>query len=169
MIQSKLLVSPDEKHLLTIASDSENCWENYQNDGRDFLENIYSMIEDDESLETVLISDYIEQDQHKKSLQKIYSGSWIDKTFQFWIGDAEKNNTSRVSQPNRRNNYVPSFGERSDKTDCEPSDYRHSKIACFTGSETRSLRKRRKAYSKRGIRSGIWRTPCKKSFAKNVA
>ena len=91
MIQSKLLVSPDEKHLLTIASDSENCWENYQNDGRDFLENIYSMIEDDESLETVLISDYIEQDQHKKSLKKIYSGSWIDKTFQFWIGDAEKN------------------------------------------------------------------------------
>ena len=49
------------------------------------------MIEDDESLETVLISDYIEQDQHKKSLKKIYSGSWIDKTFQFWIGDAEKN------------------------------------------------------------------------------
>ena len=81
----------------------------------------------------------------------------------------KKNNPSRVSQPNRRNNYVPSFGERSDKTDCEPSDYRHSKIACFTGSETRSLRKRRKDYSKRGIRSRIWRTPCKKSFAKNVA
>ena len=91
VIQSKLLVSPDASHLLTIASDSENCWENYQNDGRDFLENIYSMIENDETLETVLISDYIEQDQHKKALKKIYSGSWIDKTFQFWIGDAEKN------------------------------------------------------------------------------
>ena len=90
-IQSKLLVSPDDTHLLTIASDCENCWENYQNDGNDFLDNIYSMIENDETLETVLISDYIEQDKHKKTLKKIYSGSWIDKTFQYWIGEPEKN------------------------------------------------------------------------------
>ncbi len=91
MIQSKLLVSPDETHLLTIASDCENCWENYQNDGRDFLENIYSKIENDNSLETVLISDYIESDKHKKNLKKVFSGSWIDKTFQYWIGEPEKN------------------------------------------------------------------------------
>lgn len=91
MIQSKLLVSPDETHLLTIASDCENCWENYQNDGQEFLENIYSMIENDETLETVLISDYIKEDKHKKALKKIYSGSWIDKTFQYWVGEPEKN------------------------------------------------------------------------------
>ena len=35
VIQNKLLVSPDDKHLLTIALDGENCWENYQNDGND--------------------------------------------------------------------------------------------------------------------------------------
>ena len=91
MIQNKLLVSPDKTHLLTIASDCENCWENYQNDGIEFLENIYSLIENDESLETVLISDYIENDKHKKTLKKIFSGSWIDKTFQYWIGEPEKN------------------------------------------------------------------------------
>ncbi len=92
MIQSKLLVSPDETHLLTIASDCENCWENYQNDGQEFIENIYSLIENDDSLETVLISDYIKKDKHKKALKKIYSGSWIDQTFQYWIGEPEKNN-----------------------------------------------------------------------------
>lgn len=91
MIQNKLLISPDNTHLLTIATDCENCWENYQNDGIDFLEKIYSLINNDESLETVLISDYIEADNHKKTLKKIYSGSWIDKTFRFWIGDIEKN------------------------------------------------------------------------------
>ena len=91
VIQNKLLVSPDDKHLLTIASDCENCWENYQNDGIDFLENIYSLIENDNSLETVLISEYVEQDFHKKPLKKVYPGSGIDKTFQFWIGDPEKN------------------------------------------------------------------------------
>ena len=90
-IQNKLLISPDENHLLTIASDCENCWENYQNDGIEFLENIYRQIENDNSLETVLISDYIEKDIHKKPLKKIYSGSWIDKTFQYWIGEPEKN------------------------------------------------------------------------------
>ena len=91
VIQNKLLVSPDDSHLLTIASDCENCWENYQNDGRDFLKRVYSLICEDETLETVLISDYIENEMHKKSLKKIYSGSWIDKTFQYWIGDPEKN------------------------------------------------------------------------------
>ena len=91
VVQNKLLVSPDQTHLLTIALDGENCWENYQNDGNDFLANIYSLIETDESLETVLISDYIKKDKHKKTLNKIYSGSWIDKTFQYWIGEPTKN------------------------------------------------------------------------------
>lgn len=91
VVQNKLLVSPDQTHLLTIALDGENCWENYQNDGNDFLANIYSLIESDETLETVLISDYIKKDKHKKTLNKIYSGSWIDKTFQYWIGEPTKN------------------------------------------------------------------------------
>lgn len=91
VIQNKLLVSPDDNHLLTIALDGENCWENYQNDGNDFLNYIYSAIENDESLETVLISDYIHQDKHKKTLNKIFSGSWIDKTFLYWIGEPTKN------------------------------------------------------------------------------
>jgi alpha-amylase/alpha-mannosidase (GH57 family) len=89
--QNKILVSPDSTHLLTIALDGENCWENYQNDGNDFLENIYRAIEEDDTLETVLISDYIEHDNHKKTLNKIYSGSWIDQTFQYWIGEPTKN------------------------------------------------------------------------------
>ena len=91
VIQSKLLVSPDDTHLLTIALDGENCWENYQNDGNEFLNNIYSYIENDDTLETVLITDYIKKDKHKKELNKIYSGSWIDKTFQYWIGESTKN------------------------------------------------------------------------------
>ncbi len=91
VMQNKLLVSPDDTHLLTIALDGENCWENYQNDGNEFLNNIYSLIENDENLETVLITDYIRNDKHKKTLNKIHSGSWIDKTFQYWIGESTKN------------------------------------------------------------------------------
>ena len=91
VMQNKILVSPDDEHLLTIALDGENCWENYQNDGNDFLENLYGLFEKDESIETVLVSDYISKDFHKKPLSKISSGSWIDKTFQYWIGEPTKN------------------------------------------------------------------------------
>lgn len=88
--QSKLLSSPDENHLLTIAMDGENCWENYTSDGSIFLQTLYSLIENDETLETVLISDYIEQDS-AKPLNKISSGSWISRNFKFWIDEPLKN------------------------------------------------------------------------------
>ena len=53
-IQSKLQNSPNKNHLITIAMDGENCWETYQNDGNDFLENFYTLLENDESLEGAL-------------------------------------------------------------------------------------------------------------------
>jgi len=90
-IQNKLLVSPDESHLLTIALDGENCWESYQNDGNDFLNAIYSKLEQDETIETVLITDYISSDKNKKTLNKIYPGSWITGDFNFWLGEPVKN------------------------------------------------------------------------------
>lgn len=91
VIQNKIQTSPDSNHLLTIAVDGENCWENYMEDGSTFLNAIYSMIEEDESLETVLISDYLEQEKHHRQLQKVYSGSWINKNFQLWVGEPIKN------------------------------------------------------------------------------
>lgn len=91
VIQNKLQSSPDENHLLTIAMDGENCWEDYTSDGIEFLNTIYSMIEEDESLETVLISDYLETEKHPKELKKIHSGSWINKSFQLWLGEPVKN------------------------------------------------------------------------------
>ena len=91
VIQNRILASPDESHLLTIALDGENSWENYQEDGSHFLKAIYQLIEDDDTLETVLISDYIEHDKNIKKLPKIYSGSWINRNFQLWIGEPTKN------------------------------------------------------------------------------
>lgn len=91
VVQSKLFASPDDSHLLTIALDGENSWESYKDDGSSFLREIYRLIEEDTSLETVLISDYIEKDKNKKSLSKIYSGSWINRNFQLWIGEPTKN------------------------------------------------------------------------------
>ncbi len=91
VIQSKLLTSPDEDHLLTIAMDGENCWENYPQNGFVFLKTLYKLIEEDKSLETVLISDYLEKERGRKPLKKIHSGSWINRNFKFWIDEPLKN------------------------------------------------------------------------------
>ncbi len=89
--QGKLLSSPDENHLLTIAMDGENCWENYAQNGFIFIKTLYKLIEDDKSLETVLISDYLEKENHHKPLKKLYAGSWINRNFKLWIDEPLKN------------------------------------------------------------------------------
>lgn len=91
VIQNKLQSSPDENHLLTIAMNGENCWENYKEDGAIFLKKLYSLIAHDDSLETVLISDYLEKEKNYKELKTIHSGSWINKNFQNWIDEPVKN------------------------------------------------------------------------------
>lgn len=90
IIQSKLLSSPDENHILTIAMDGENCWESYSDNGFTFLNTIYSLIDNDDTLETVLISDYMEKDTQKQ-LTKISSGSWVNRNFKLWIDEPLKN------------------------------------------------------------------------------
>lgn len=91
VIQNKIQTSPDKNHLLTIAMDGENCWENYTEDGAEFLKKVYSLIENDETLETVLISDHIKKEKHHKELKKIHAGSWINRNFQLWVGEPVKN------------------------------------------------------------------------------
>ena len=40
VIQNRILASPDDSHLLTIALDGENSWENYAQDGSDFSDSV---------------------------------------------------------------------------------------------------------------------------------
>ncbi len=89
-IQNKLIDSPKKKHLLTIAMDGENCWESYQNDGDEFLNILYSLIENDDTLQTTLVSDFISKSE-PQTLNKLSSGSWINRNFNLWIGEPTKN------------------------------------------------------------------------------
>lgn len=89
--QGKLLTSPDTEHLITIAMDGENCWENYPQDGFVFLKTLYKLIEEDDSLETVLISDYVKREKYHKPLKKVHAGSWINGNFKLWIDEPLKN------------------------------------------------------------------------------
>lgn len=95
--QKKLQNSPDKMHLLTIAMDGENCWENYREDGHEFLETLYKLILEDNDLETVRVSDYIEAVDKLDwtgtpfELKHLKPGSWINRDFLLWIGEPTKN------------------------------------------------------------------------------
>ena len=90
IIQGKILSSPDEDHLLTIALDGENCWEDYIDDGNTFLETLYKLISEDETLETVLISDYIEKTKEHKALKKVSQGASFNRGYKLWINEPVK-------------------------------------------------------------------------------
>lgn len=90
-IQDKLQASPDKNHIVVIAMDGENSWENYPDDGNKFLDTLYSLITNDETLETETLSSYIKKSQNPKSLNNIAPGSWINRNFQLWIAEPTKN------------------------------------------------------------------------------
>lgn len=90
-IQVKLKNSPDNDHILTIAMDGENCWENYAQDGHVFLAALYRLITQDDELETVRVSDYLEKIDKSVKLSKIHPGSWINRDFSLWVGEPTKN------------------------------------------------------------------------------
>ena len=91
-VHDKLKNSPDKKHIFTIAMDGENSWESYAKDGAVFLERLYSLINEDKNINTVLISDYINANKKtEKLIKKVTSGSWVNQEFQLWIAEPTKN------------------------------------------------------------------------------
>ncbi|MCR4881738.1 MAG: hypothetical protein K6A44_07295 [bacterium] len=89
--QDKLNMSPLDNHVIVIAIDGENCWENYKDDGIEFLRAIYTLLNNDESIDVVTLNDYLSGVKIRQVLNSIYPGSWINANFDMWIGDATKN------------------------------------------------------------------------------
>ena len=79
------------EHLVPVILDGENCWEHYRNDGQDFLESLYKMVEEDPLIEMVTVSEHLEQHPPQKRLESVFPGSWINHNFRIWIGHDEDN------------------------------------------------------------------------------
>jgi alpha-amylase/alpha-mannosidase (GH57 family) len=77
--------------VVSIILDGENAWEYYQNDGIDFLKALYSQIEADKSIETVLPQELFEDSSEMQKLPHLFAGSWINHNFRVWIGHEEDN------------------------------------------------------------------------------
>lgn len=77
--------------LLTIALDGENCWEYYRNDGRDFLRNLYSRIQETTYIKTTTVSEYLKKNPVRHHLPALATGSWIYGNLNKWMGHPAKN------------------------------------------------------------------------------
>ncbi len=80
-----------EKGLVSIIMDGENAWEYYSNNGLNFLSSLYEEIANEENLELVTINDYLTEFPPKNNIKTIFPGSWINASYDTWIGDSVKN------------------------------------------------------------------------------
>jgi alpha-amylase/alpha-mannosidase (GH57 family) len=81
----------DRPTVVPIILDGENAWEYYKNDGHDFLNVLYKLINDDDRIESTTISDYLQNNGSDNNLEKLHAGSWIYGNFGIWIGQEEDN------------------------------------------------------------------------------
>ncbi len=77
--------------LITIAMDGENAWENYKNDGIDFLRYLYDGILKEKSIIPTTISEYLKSARDFGFINHSHSGSWIGQNFSIWLGHIEDN------------------------------------------------------------------------------
>jgi len=79
--------------LVTIALDGENCWEQYPQDGKPFLEALYQRLNEHPGIELVTVSEFMENYPPTATLpsERLHSGSWVNGDLTTWIGDPIKN------------------------------------------------------------------------------
>lgn len=86
---------PDDgmDYVVTLALDGENCWDDYPNNGNDFLRGLYTALADDPSLEMVTFGGYLhgQAEGSLAPLRALWSGSWIGADFSTWIGFPKQN------------------------------------------------------------------------------
>lgn len=85
-----------EEGVVNVILDGENAWEYYPNDGRDFLEALYSALSECNDIETVTVSEAVARVHPKPYLKKIHPGSWINSDFYIWIGHEDDRKSWRL-------------------------------------------------------------------------
>jgi alpha-amylase/alpha-mannosidase (GH57 family) len=82
-----------DRACISVILDGENCWEYYENNGFDFLQELYKSLSTNADIATCTMSEAIGSIGQEKLpvLQKLTPGSWINANFNIWIGHTEDN------------------------------------------------------------------------------
>ena len=78
--------------VVSIIADGENFWENYSNDGIDFLNGMYTVLTKYDWLETITPTDYLKlYGDNLETIDELYPSSWFQSNFATWIGETDEN------------------------------------------------------------------------------
>ena len=77
-------------HLVSVILDGENAWENYDNDGKEFLNALYDDLSKSTTVKTVTPSEYLSMFPEQENLDKLFSGAWFSANYDTWIGEPEE-------------------------------------------------------------------------------
>jgi len=78
-------------HLVSVILDGENAWEYYANDGKEFLNSLYTRLSQATDIKTVTPSEYLAKFPPTAKIDKLWAGSWIGASYETWIGEREEN------------------------------------------------------------------------------
>jgi alpha-amylase/alpha-mannosidase (GH57 family) len=79
-------------YVVTVILDGENAWEWYENDGKDFLNGLYTELSNDPTIKTVTSSEFLSiYNQTPETIPNLWAGSWDSANFTTWIGEDEEN------------------------------------------------------------------------------
>ena len=91
LARSGLTATSGETPVVTLVIDGENAWENYPNDGRDFLRAMYGAFTSTPWLKTTTPSAYLtDHPTATDSLEEVYPAAWFSPNFATWIGEPEE-------------------------------------------------------------------------------
>jgi alpha-amylase/alpha-mannosidase (GH57 family) len=91
-IRDSLIRSGSEgPFLVSVILDGENAWEYYDNDGKEFLNSLYSGLSRDPLIKTVTPSEFLTMAPDQPKIEELWAGSWINHDFTTWIGEDEEN------------------------------------------------------------------------------
>ena len=77
-------------HLVSEILDGENAWENYPNDGKEFLRALYAGLSASETIRTVTPSEYLSMFPEQRALETLFPGAWFSPNYDTWIGESEE-------------------------------------------------------------------------------
>lgn len=106
-IRTRLIQNKGEQELVNavvpIILDGENCWEYYKGNGEHFLRALFSRLTDENAYVTLTCAEAVQtsaatlasaspaRNKHHHVLKSVTAGSWINGTFDVWIGSPVKN------------------------------------------------------------------------------
>ena len=91
-IRDSVKGKPGGPYVVTVILDGENAWEYYDNDGKDFLNGLYTELSNDSTIKTVTASEFLAlNNQVPVAIPNLWAGSWDSANFTTWIGEDEEN------------------------------------------------------------------------------